>query len=84
MTFEAGTGLMGATLQGQRVTADNVGELPAGSVVRLDDSDGVLIHLHDGMWYWRDGCAWCYDTIGNHLRRLPGTLCHIPAKEDTP
>ena len=45
MAFEAGTGLMGATMSGQRVTKENVRELPCGSVIRLDDSDGVLIHL---------------------------------------
>ena len=76
--FKSGTGLMGFTESGQRVTADNAHFLPAGSVVRLDDG-GRLIHLHDGLWLYCTDCSWCYDRIEHHLRRLPGTLCHIPA-----
>lgn len=78
--FVAGTGLMGTTLPGQRVTKANAHFLPPGSVVRLSPSNGVLIHLHDDLWYWRDGCAWCYDCLSNHLYRLPGILCHLPSK----
>jgi len=76
--FKRGTGLMGATESGQRVTAENVHFLPPGSVVRLDDSDGILVHLHDDLWYWRSGCAWCYDRLDRFRRYLPGTLCHHP------
>ena len=76
--FKAHTGMFGATETGQRVTADNAHFLPPGSVVRLDDSDGVLIHLHDDLWYYRSGCMWCYDRIEYLSRYLPGTLCHHP------
>lgn len=76
--FKSGTGLMGFTESGQRVTADNAHFLPPGSVIRLD-AGGRLIHLHDGLWLYCTDCSWCYDRIEHHLRRLPGTLCHIPA-----
>lgn len=78
--FEAGTGLLGATLPGQRVTPENVGQLPAGSVVRIGDGSR-LIHLHDGLWLWcRDG-AWTYDRVERLTWRLDGksVLCHMPA-----
>lgn len=77
--FRAGTGMMRATESGQIVTAANAHHLPPGSVVRLAEG-GVLIHLHDGLWYWYNGFAWCYDRLEDHLRRLPGTLCHLPIK----
>lgn len=76
--FRAGTGMLGATESGQRVTTEDAHFLPPGSVVRLDDSDGVLIHLHDNLWYYRSGCAWCYDRIDHLKRYLPGVLCHHP------
>lgn len=79
--LRAGTGLMGATESGQRVTADNAHFLPPGSVVRLDGG-GRLIHLHDGLWLYCTEHAWCYDRIEHHASRLPGTLCHIPANKD--
>ena len=76
--FVGGTGIMGATESGQRVTRENAHHLPPGSVVRLD-SGGRLIHLHDGLWLYCTDCSWCYDGLDRHLTRLPGTLCHIPA-----
>lgn len=76
-SFKAGTGLMGATEPGQRVTAENANELPPGSVVRLDDG-GRLIHLHDSLWLWCCDGAWCYDHLDQLAWRLPGTLCHLP------
>jgi hypothetical protein len=78
--FRAGTGLLGATESGQRVTADNAHKLPAGSVVRLD-SGGRLIHLHDTLWLYCTDNSWCYAPIEQHKHRLPGTLCHIPAND---
>jgi hypothetical protein len=78
--FEAGTGLMGATEPGQRVTKENSHLLPPGSVVRLD-GEGRLIHLHDGLWLYCCDAAWCYDRIEHLARYLPGTLCHIPRKK---
>lgn len=75
--FESGTGLMGGTEPGQRVTADNAHHLPPGSVVRLDDG-ARLIHLHDDVWLWCTEGAWCYDGLTRHLWRLPGTLDHLP------
>ncbi len=71
-------GLLGGTVPIQEVTADNIEELPPGSVVRFGDSDMVLIHLHDGLWYRREGCAWCYDTVDRFKPYLPGILCHHP------
>ena len=56
--FQSGTGLMGFTESGQRVTADNAHFLPPGSVVRLD-AGGRLIHLHDGLWLYCTDCSWC-------------------------
>lgn len=76
--FRAGTGILGSTEPGQRVTVDNIHFLPPGSVVRLDGSDGVLIHLHDGLWYYRNGCTWLYDRLDRMRAYLPGTLCHLP------
>lgn len=75
--FMAGTGMLGATEPGQRVTATNAKFLPPGSVVRLDDGD-VMIHLHDDLWYWRGTNIWCYDRLENMTYKLPGELCHIP------
>lgn len=76
--FVSGTGLMGATKSGQRVTPSNAQFLPPGSVVRLDSGD-VLIHLHDDLWYLRIGaCGWRYDRLEYFIERLPGTLCHHP------
>ncbi len=75
--FRAGTGLMGSTEPGQRVTQRNVRNLPPGSVVRLDDG-GRLIHLHDEVWLYCSDCAHCYDRIENMKWRLPGELCHLP------
>lgn len=75
--FRAGTGLMGSTECGQRVTQHNVRQLPPGSVVRLDDG-GRLIHLHDEVWLYCSDCAHCYDRIENLKWRLPGELCHLP------
>lgn len=76
--FRARTGLMGATESGQVVTRGNIHFLPPGSVVRFRNSDAVLIHLHDDLWYWRSGCAWCYDIACGFYHHLPGILCHHP------
>lgn len=75
--FKAHTGLMGATEPNQPVTIDNAHFLPPGSVVRLAD-DAILVHLHDDLWYWRHGCAWCYDRLDRFHFQLPGILCHHP------
>jgi len=75
--FKAHTGLLGATEPNQPVTIDNAHFLPPGSVVQLAD-DAVLIHLHDDLWYWRSGCAWCYDKLERFHHYLPGLLCHHP------
>jgi hypothetical protein len=82
--FEAGTGLMGATKSGQRVTPENVGELPPGSVVRVGDGSR-LIHLHDDLWLWCSDHAWCYDRVEHLAWRLgvASVLCHMP-REVTP
>lgn len=69
--------MLGATAPNQQVTAENAHHLPPGSVVRLPDG-GRLIHLHDKLWLWCDGCIHCYDDLESHLHRLPVTLCHIP------
>ena len=83
--FVAGTGIMGDTETGQSVTAKNAHFLPPGSVVRLDANWGRLIHLHDDLWLWCDGCAHCYDRLESFFSRLPGTLCHIPViDKETP
>jgi hypothetical protein len=80
--FVAGTGLMGATASGQRVTTlEEAEQLPPGSVIRLDDK-GRLIHLHDGLWLYCCDVAWCYDRIRYLTRYLPGTLCHMPRSVD--
>ena len=75
--FEAGTGMLGTTQYGQRVTAKNAHFLPAGSVVRLD-SGGRLIHLHDHVWLYCCDAAHTYDRIEHLAWRLPGELCHMP------
>jgi hypothetical protein len=76
-TFEAGTGILGGTKQGQKVTKKNAHELPPGSVIRLDDV-GRLIHLHEGLWLYCTDNSHHYDRLDNLLYHLPGTLCHIP------
>ena len=77
-SFEAGTGLMGATASGQRVTAENVSELPIGSVVRIGDGSR-LIHLHDDLWLWCCDTAWCYDRVDRLAWRLDdkSVACHV-------
>lgn len=80
--FKAGTGMLGATASGQRVTADNVSHLPPGSVVRLDFG-GRLIHLHDEVWLYCSDHVHCYDRIENLKHRLPGELCHLPPGPET-
>lgn len=77
-SFEAGTGMLGGTEPNQRVTADNIHELPAGSVVRNGDGSR-LIHLHDKIWLWCCDCAWTYDRIENLAHRLDenSVACHI-------
>jgi hypothetical protein len=77
--FRAGTGLMGATESGQRVTASNLAQLPPGSVVRNGDGSRV-IHLHDEVWLYCSDCAHCYDRVEFVGRFLDAraTLCHIP------
>ena len=78
-SFRSGIGLMGATEPGQRVTAANVGELPPGSVVRLEDGSR-LIHLHDDIWLWCNDHAWTYDRVEWLKHRLGdhATLRHLP------
>jgi len=76
--------MMGATAPGQIVTKQNVHYLPAGSVVRLDDDGGRLIHLHDSLWLWCTDHAHCYDRLDGMAWRLPGVLCHLPALNTTP
>ena len=76
-SFEAGTGLMGATRSGQKVNKENVAELPPGSVVRINDGSR-LIHLHEGFWLWCCDCAHTYDRVENLSWRLEegAVLCH--------
>lgn len=78
-SFVAGTGLMGATESGQQVTAENIHELPPGSVVRNGDGSRH-IHLHDGLWLWCCDHAWTYDRVENLTYRLDkkSVLCHLP------
>ena len=78
MSFKSGTGMMGSTEPGQKVTKDNANLLPAGSVVKCDEWDGNLIHLHDVLWVYLSDGSWCYDRIENLNRYLPGKLRHIP------
>lgn len=79
MPFKAGTGMMGATESGQKVTPENIHELPPGSVVRLMDG-GRIIHLHDDVWLWCSEPAWTYGRVDDMKERLgdDAVLCHIP------
>lgn len=78
--FQAGpgTGLMGSTEPGQRVTKENAGELPGGSVVRLGDGSR-LIRLDGDMWLWCCDSGWCYDRIENLAWRIDSkaVACHV-------
>jgi hypothetical protein len=77
-SFRYGTGLMGSTEPGQKVTKKNVHLLPPGSVVRLGDGSR-LIHLHDTIWLWCNDHAWCYDRIAHlsyHIDRN-AEVCHV-------
>ena len=78
MVFECSTGMMGATEPGQKVTPENITELPIGSVVRNGDGSR-LIHLHDDLWLWCIDCAWTYDNIENLSYRLDdhSVACHV-------
>lgn len=80
MPFEAGTGSIGWTKPGQKVTKDNVAELPPGSVVRIGDGSR-LIHLHDSLWLWCCDHAWTYDRVENLAWRLDekSVACHVSA-----
>ncbi len=77
--FKSGTGLMGATEPGQRVTAQNVEQLPPGSVVRIGDGSRI-IHLHDDVWLWCNHTSWVYDHVEKLTWRLDNrsVVCHIP------
>lgn len=78
MPFKAKTGLLGSTEAGQKVTPENIEELPAGSVVRNSDGSRI-IHLHDNVWLYCCDHAWCYDNVNRMKRHLDNaTLCHIP------
>ena len=76
--FRAGTGMMGGTEPGQRVTAANVAELPSGSVVRIGDGSR-LIHLHDDLWLWCCDHAWTYERVEHLAYRLndKSVACHV-------
>ena len=76
--FNYATGLMGATEAGQLVTADNIAELPPGSVVRNGDGSRI-IHLHDKLWLWVDDNAWCYDNVDRMKQYLDdkSVACHV-------
>lgn len=78
-TFKARTGLLGATESGQRVTAQNINELPAGGVIRNGDGSRI-IHLHDDLWLHCSDISWCYDRVAGMHRYLDkqSTLCHCP------
>ena len=70
---------MGGTQPGQKVTRQNIKELPPGSVVRNGDGSRI-IHLHDDIWLWCKDGAWCYDKVEYLSWRLDekSVLCHIP------
>lgn len=70
---------MGATQPGQRVTRENIHELPPGSVVNNGDGSR-LIHLHDGLWLYCCDMAHHYDRLDHMLHHLSkdAMLCHHP------
>lgn len=76
--FSCGTGLMGGTESGQRVTANNASNLPAGSVVRLGNGSR-LIRLHDDLWLYCNDHIHCYDRLDNLKWRIDreATACHV-------
>jgi hypothetical protein len=76
--FRSGTGMMGATEPGQRVTPHNERKLPPGSVVSVGDGSR-LIHLHDDLWLWCKAGAWCYERWENLAWRLDkqAVACHV-------
>lgn len=76
--FRYGTGILGSTEPGQKVTAKNASELPEGSVVMLGDGSR-LIRLHDDFWLWCCDSGHCYDTLANHAWRIDkhATVCHL-------
>lgn len=78
-TFKRGTGLMGATHPGQKVTTDNIEDLPPGSVIRNGDGSRI-IHLHEGMWLHCSDHSHCYNGAEGMRRYLDdkSTLCHHP------
>lgn len=82
--FKYATGMIGATEPGQRVTKKNIHLLPPGSVVRIGIEERI-IHLHDGVWLWIDGCAHCYDNVERMKNYLTSeaVACHVapPSKE---
>ncbi len=76
--FRAGTGLLGATESGQKVTPENMTQLPPGSVVRNGDGSR-LIRLHDELWLWCSDHAWTYDRAEHLSWHLDSksVACHI-------
>jgi len=78
-TFKSKTGMLGSTETGQRVTKENINELPSGSVVRNNDGSRI-IHLHDDIWLYCCDHAWCYDNVERMKTYLDkkSVLCHIP------
>ena len=79
-TFEPAEGPKGGTPPNQRVTPQNLTELPTGSVVRNGDGSRI-IHLHAGYWLWVTGGAWAYYSdpveMANRLDDA-SVACHIP------
>ena len=77
-SFKAGTGMMGATEPGQKVTRENVHLLPVGSVVRNGDCSR-LIRLHGDLWLWCKDSAHCYSDIGHLSMHLDdrSVACHV-------
>ena len=77
--FKAHTGMLGGT-EHQKVTPENIHELPPGSVVVNGKDSSRFIHLHDDLWLWCSNGAHCYDRIENLLYHLDkdAYTCHIP------
>lgn len=78
--FKSGTGLLGATEEGQHVDEYNIQHIPPGSVIKDWTTGSRIIHLHDGLWLYITDCSWCYDRVDRMKNYLTPTCTveHLP------
>lgn len=80
--FKTGNSLFGRyTEPGQKITKNNIADLPPGSVINNDDESGSerIVRLHNNVWLWYANGSWCYDNVERMKTFLSkkAVLCHL-------